>query len=245
VVGTTIHDTAFVTGNIGTASPVPTGTVTFKVYSGDNCGVTSGALLSTSSAITLVLETAATATTGAVVVAESPSFQITTATSFSYAASYSGDANYPANSDGCEKIAGKTVASSVTTDVRTDPAAPATSVLNKKIANGTTIYDVAVVTGVSGLGNPTGKATFFRYNTANCSGTAQGTAEEVTLQPNVGSDPPTSFAISSGYTTTAAAGEFVSFKVSYTPAAGSPYNGDIADLCEPICSFDNSPTISP
>jgi hypothetical protein len=245
VVGTTIHDKAFVTGNIGTASPVPTGTVIFKLYSGDNCGVTSGSLQSTSSAITLVLETAATATTGAVVVAESPSFQITTATSFSYTATYSGDGNYPGNSDGCEKIAGKTVVSSVVTDIRTDPADPTTSVLNKKVAKGTTIYDVATVTGATGLGNPTGKATFFRYNSANCSGTAVGTAEEVTLTANAGSDPPTSYAISSGYTTTAAAGEFVSFKVTYTPATGSPYSGDIADLCEPICSFDNSPAITP
>ena len=176
-------------------------------------------------------------------VAEWGDFSPTTAGKYSYAATYSGDGNYPSSSDGCEPITFNTVASAVTTDIRTNAADATTTVLNKKVNKGTTVYDFALVTGVAGLGNPTGTVTFFRYPNANCSGTAAPNPESVTLTANAGSNPPTSYAISSGYTTTADAGEFVSFKAVYTPATGSPYDPDIADLCEPICSFADSPTI--
>ena len=90
--GTIVHDQATVTRTAGTPAgvPDPTGSVTFKLYSGTGCSGT-------------VLATDANEPLGASGVATSATFTTpTTAGSFSYLAHYNGDANYPAKDAGCE-----------------------------------------------------------------------------------------------------------------------------------------------
>jgi hypothetical protein len=90
--GTVVHDQATVTRTAGTPAgvPNPTGSVTFKLYSGTGCSGT-------------VLATDPNEPLGAGGVATSATFTTpTTAGSFSYLAHYNGDANYPAKDAGCE-----------------------------------------------------------------------------------------------------------------------------------------------
>lgn len=231
-VGTTVHDKAIVTGTIGFATP--TGTVTFNRFANSTCAGTAAS----TQTVTLTQTVAFTPTTAGTAAAESSSFA-PGAGPLSYQAVYNGDSNYPTPvTSACEPLTVNRTNSAVNTDIRLNTE-NGVSVLNLKINNGTTVVDVATITGVSGLPDPTGTVTFQRFTSANCSGNF--TSQDVTLVTDADPVDFTATAVSSTYTTTAAAGEFVSYKVIYS--GDTVYNPATASVCEPLCSFSNSPTL--
>lgn len=234
--GTTIHDKVLVTGTIGFATP--TGNVTFSRYANSTCSGTPAA----TETVALTQIAAPTTTTAGVAAAESSDF-LTAAGSLSYKAVYAGDSNYSGSvAAACEPLTVSKTSSAVNTDIRAGGIGGA-SVLNTKIANGTSVVDVAIITGSApGNPDPTGTVTFERYTTANCSGTAISPAEIVTLTADSNPTDGTATAVATAYTTVSAAGEFVSYKVSYS--GDSNYQPSASTLCEPLCSFNSSPAIS-
>jgi len=234
-VGATVHDKAIVTGTPGFATP--TGTVTFRRFANGSCSGTPAATQD----VTLVETLAPTPSTAGTAAAESSSFTSTSAGSVSYRAVYNGDTNYPDGAtSACEPLTVNRTNSAVNTDVRKDNV-NGSSVLNTKIDNGTTVVDVATITGnAPGTPDPTGTVTFQRFANANCSGTA-ASSEDITLSADANPTDGSATAVSTAYTTSAAAGEFVSYKVIYSGDA--VYSPSSASVCEPICSFTNTPTL--
>jgi len=235
-VGTTVHDKAIVTGTPG--FDTPTGTVTFSRFNNASCGAPAVGTETVSLTETLL----PTPTTAGTAAAESSSFTTTTSGSLSYQAVYDGDTNYPDGAtSACEPLTVNRTNSAVNTDIRRDNI-NGDSVLNTKISTGTTVVDVATITGSApGTPDPTGDVTFQRFANANCSGDPPASTETVPLVPDANPNDGTATAVSSTYTTSAAAGEFVSYKVLYS--GDSVYFPSAATLCEPICSFTNSPTL--
>lgn len=233
-VGSTVHDKAIVTGTVGFADP--TGTVTFKRYMNATCAEPFAA----QETVTLTVVTPHTASTAGVAAAESASFTTTAAGGMCFRATYNGDSNYvtPVTS-AIEPLTVNKTNSAVNTDIRQNSVS-GSSVLNTKINNGTTIVDLATITGSAAIGDPTGTVTFQRFSNANCSGTAVAT-QTITITADGNPADGIATALSSSYTTSAAAGEFVSFKVIYSGDAN--YNPSTAATCEPVCSFANSPAI--
>ena len=153
-VGNPISDTATVTG------VNPTGTVTFNVYGPDDptCG---GAPVFTAANVTLTAGTAA-----------SGDFTPTTAGTYRWVASYSGDANNAPSAGTCNDPNETSVVTK---------AVPTIATLATSIATvGNPISDSATV---SGGFSPTGTVTFTLYgpDDATCTGTAVFTASNVAL----------------------------------------------------------------
>lgn len=234
-VGTTVHDKAIVTGTAG--APTPTGSVVFNRFTNGTCGAPPAA----SETVALSEVSAPTGSDPGVAAAESGSFATTTSGDMSYQAVYSGDSAYPGTTSACEKLTVNRVNSAVNTDIRLNTI-NGTSVLNQKVNAGTIIVDVGAVTGNApngsgGIIDPTGTLTIERFATPTCTGTAVAT-ENVALPADA--DPNgSSTAASAQYTTLN--GEFVGFKVTYSGDA--VYNPSSATVCEPICSFSNSPPL--
>src|SRR5262249_25019457 len=151
---------------------------------------------------------------------------------YSYKATFTPAANTPYSGDAvatCEPLTVLIRNSSVNTVMHKDTASGA-SVLNTAIdasGSGTTVVDVATITGTVGGPDPTGTVTFTRYATANCSGT--GTAEQVTIvadgdptdhSTTVNAAPRTFNSIN------AAAGAFLCYVTSYSGDAN--YQGSTA-----------------
>jgi hypothetical protein len=233
-VGTTVHDKAIVSGTKG--FPTPTGTVTFNRFTTKDCTGTSTDEVN----VALTEVAAPTPTTAGVAAAESSSFT-PPAGFLSYQAVYNGDTNYPTPVTSlCEPLTVVKTNSAVNTDIRQDNINGGT-VLNQKINTGTTVVDVATITGQApGTPDPTGTVTFERFANANCSGTA-ASSETKTLVADANPNDGSITAVSSAFTTTAAAGEFVSYKVSYS--GDGVYEPSAAMVCEPICSFTASPSL--
>jgi hypothetical protein len=233
-VGTTVHDKAIVSGTKG--FPTPTGTVTFNRFTTKDCTGTSTDEVN----VALTEVAAPTPTTAGVAAAESSSFT-PPAGFLSYQAVYNGDTNYPTPVTSlCEPLTVVKINSAVNTDIRQDNINGGT-VLNQKINTGTTVVDVATITGQApGTPDPTGTVTFERFANANCSGTA-ASSETKTLVADANPNDGSITAVSSAFTTTAAAGEFVSYKVSYS--GDGVYEPSAAMVCEPICSFTASPSL--
>lgn len=224
--GTTIFDKAIVTGTVG--APTPTGSVTFLRYSTVDCTGSN-----TPQTVNVTESTAPTATTAGVATAQTDNF--TTSTGFvSFKATYNGDSIYPSSTSGCEPLTVSKVNSAVNTDIRLGNINGGT-VLNTKVDAGTSIVDVATVTGTAGT-DPTGTVTFQRFSTANCTGTHIDV--DVALSGDSVNDG-SSTAVSTAYTTQES--EFVGYKVIYS--GDSNYNPSTASVCEPLCSFNNSPAL--
>ena len=150
--GTVIYDVANAL-SAGVGKPVPTGTITFKLYSGNNCGVTSGTLLQTYANMACV-----PAADNSKCVAQTPTFTTASPPAYSYFASYSGDANYPAADDGCEVV---NIQNSPTLSTTPNPSSGTV---------GVTLNDTGTLNGAF---NPTGSITFklFDVGDTTCSGT--------------------------------------------------------------------------
>jgi hypothetical protein len=142
-VGTTVHDKATVSGSVGT----PTGTVTFSWFTNGTCTGTAAATSSPQALVNGMVDA-----TGFPQTPAAPG-------SYSFEASYSGDAKYVSGDDPCELLT-------------VDKASPTvTTVATPTASAGETISDEATLTGSSGS-NATGTITFtvFGPNNATCDG---------------------------------------------------------------------------
>ena len=163
VVGTAVHDSATVTGSLGS----PSGTVIFKLFSPSNatCNSDGDAAVFTSSPVSLTSVTPGTST------ASSPDFTTTAIGTYHWVASYSGDSTYNGATSQCADEA-----------VTTTQGGP--SIATVAGAGGQVPIDVSDSATVSGGVNPTGTVTFTLYpSMADCNaGTnAVGTASTVAL----------------------------------------------------------------
>lgn len=229
----TVHDKVYVTGEINQTAP--TGNVTFRFFTypvGANNTTCDPALASsvTSETVALTtLETAPDATTRGVMSAETTGHTLAGGL-YSFDASYGGDGTYPAaGPSACEPLTVNTQPVTVTTDIQN---ASNVSVLDKAVDAGTTIHDVATITGNLNV-DPTGSVKFTRYPSADCTGT--GVEETRTIVADGVADG-TAKVSSTSVTTSATAGNFFSYTAdysgdsNYSPASSAP-------ICEPICSF--------
>lgn len=235
-VGAEVHDKAIVTGSVG--APTPTGSVTFDRFANGSCTVPAVF----SETVPLSVVSAPSGTDPGVAAAESATFTTTTSGSMSYLAVYSGDSTYPTTTAACESLTVNKGDSAVNTEIRLD-SKTGRNVLNTKVNAGTDIVDFVQVTGSASNGSggvidPTGDVIVDRFATPTCTGDVKAT-ETVTLE--IDGDPDgISSAASALYTT--GNGEFVGFKVRYS--GDSVYEPSSATVCEPLCSFDNSPTLA-
>jgi len=200
--GTTVHDSATVSG---TGFGTPTGSVTFTFYTtNDQCTGTSVG--------------AGTVTLDASGVAHPSTNQgPLTAGSYSFQATYSGDANYNGSTSLCEPLTVGKASSTTSTAIHDAAHNVVTSV-----TLGSTVHDQATVSG-SGFGTPTGSVTFSFYTASDqCTGTSVG-AGTVALDASGVAHPSTSQG-------PLAAGSY-SFQATYSGDAN--YNGSTS-ACEPL-----------
>jgi uncharacterized repeat protein (TIGR01451 family) len=157
-IGTTVHDSATVTGGAGT----PAGSVTFTVYANSNCSgdgaAQAGGTLSGGS-FDNTLHTSVLTNDG-----------------LSYVAHYSGSDVYLSADGSCEQLTATKLASTVATDVHNSGHQAITSA-----PIGTTVHDHATVSGSAAGGTPTGDVVFAIYSQSNCDGENSTSSDPVTL----------------------------------------------------------------
>ena len=216
---TPIHDKAIVTGTVGFATP--TGTATFSFFTNATCSGTPAAI---EGPIALTQETPPSPTTAGVASAESPT-RTPLPGSYSYMASYSGDANYPAEVSGCEPITVSRFNSAINTAIRrvSDGADVTNQVINLMNASSVAVRDEATVSG-SGP-TPTGTVTIMRFDNGNCSGTASNV--ETALLDGTGKALSSVFQL--GPNT-------LSYTVIYN--GDSNYGPSAVSKCEPVCAIN-------
>jgi hypothetical protein len=156
-VGTTVHDTATLSG----ASSIAGGTVSYARFNNGTC---SGTPVTTQ-----------TVNVTNAVVPDSSTFTPTAAGSYSYQATYSGDSqNIPMGPGLCEPLSVGTTSTTVTTHVRD---AGGTDITGTSVALGTVVHDTATVNGqINGI-NATGTVTYSFFTNGSCSGTATSTQD--------------------------------------------------------------------
>lgn len=224
-VGETVHDKAFVNGD-GVA-PTPTGNVTFYRYATGNC---SGSPM-----------TEVKAMSGGT--AESSNVLLSASGGLSYLATYSGDQYYNeikladldkrlVSAGGhCEPLTVNKRVPNIVTFIHAGPtvgpAHVATDIKGGSIDVGDTVHDQAAV---SGAGNtPTGTVTFYRYSTANCTGTPL---------PQAGVNLVGGKAESSAFTATTSGGlsylAAYSGDTEYFPITLQQLQQDLQTHCEPL-----------
>ena len=152
-IGSSVTDQATVAG---TGAGTPTGTVTFTFFSNGTCTGTG---------------TAGSPETVASGVANSASEGPLNAGSYSFQATYGGDANYLGSTTVCESLTVSDLSSSTVTTVQQGGSAVTS------VAIGSSVTDQATVSG-TGAGTPTGTVTFTFFSNATCTGTGSpaGTA---------------------------------------------------------------------
>lgn len=251
--GTVVHDKAFVTGVPGVATPK--GKVEFSFFSDNKqclCKDTACSNAAKVLSADLVEVTAPTATTAGVAAIETPTGYTMSGANpnVSFSARYIpasgssyGGATLPAGK--CEPLTVEKGKSSVKTDIQLGTGV---SVLNTAINNGTTVHDLATVSGSikdsSGKiidptcpkatdGTPTKCVTFTLYSTANCTGTPVST-ETATLSGGTANDGEAT-ATSGDQTPNTADGSFLSYTATYS--GDDNYLGSTVSPCEPICAF--------
>jgi hypothetical protein len=156
VTGATAQDTATVTGDGGT----PSGTVTYALYRNGSC---SGTPTSTETK-TLANDGSVPASTGTGPLS---------AGSYSYQATYSGDANYTARTADCEPFTVAKATPKVASAV--EDASSQAAWTNTETA-GASARDISTVTGVGGF-RPTGSMTYALYGGEGCTGAAMATGQ--------------------------------------------------------------------
>ncbi|OGM16265.1 hypothetical protein A2V55_00730 [Candidatus Woesebacteria bacterium RBG_19FT_COMBO_37_29] len=144
--GITVHDSVNVSGIYGT----PTGDVTFNWYTNGTCSGTPSATLG-SFTLSGGLVDATTFTQGPL-----------NAGAYSFNAHYAGDSNYFAADSACEPLTINRLSPSVSTDIHNVDHNIVTS-----IPAGTTVHDLASVSGSFGI--PTGSVDFTFYTSSDCS----------------------------------------------------------------------------
>jgi hypothetical protein len=144
--GTSVTDQATVTG---TGAGSPTGTVTFTFFANGTCAGTG----SPAGTGTLASGVATSSSEGPLL-----------AGSYSFEATYGGDANYLTSTGSCEPLTVNKASSQTVTTVQQGGAAVTA------VALGTSVTDQATVTG-TGAGTPTGTVTFTFFANGTCAGT--------------------------------------------------------------------------
>ena len=169
--GTSVYDTASLSGVV--SGFTPTGTVTYTFYTSSSCGGPG---------------TPQTVPLSNGLIPNSPPQGPLMAGSYSFRASYSGDSNYPSTNGSCESFT--VLAPFVSTALFTSNGISIP--LGSSVSLGTSVYDTAVENGVIGSFTPTGTVTYTFYTTSSCSG--PGTTQTVTLSsglvPNSASHGP-------------------------------------------------------
>ena len=215
VSGATAYDTATVAGVAGVT---PTGTLTYSYFTNGTCSApstsTQAVTLSANGTVPISTTTAALA-----------------AGSYSFDATYSGDANYSASPvSACEPFTvgqAASAASTVLFDATTNTAWAGTEV------SGATAYDTATVAGVAGV-TPTGTLTYSYFTNGTCSAPSTST-QAVTLSAN-GTVPNST-------TTAALAAGSYSFDATYSGDAN--YSASLPSACEPFTVADVAAVVTP
>jgi uncharacterized repeat protein (TIGR01451 family) len=213
-VGSTITDTATVTGLSG--GPSPAGTVTFHLFSNNSC---TGAPVLSSSPVALTAGTAPVASASGSLTAPGP------AGSFWWVAEYTpapGETTYGTALSGC--LAEPVDIGRATPTVVTDDTP-------KSAAVGDTIADTATVSGVSGGPSPAGTVTFHLFSNNSCTGAPVLSSSPVGLTP--GTAP---VATASGSLTAPGPAGDLWWVAEYTPAVDETTYGAAISVCaaEPV-----------
>ena len=228
--GTSIHDLAIVTGTQG--APVPTGTVTFKLFGNLTC---TGA----STPQTVGLFTGGAGCPTGATCANSTAFTPAPG-NVSYQATYNGDSNYPAppfKIGNCEPLTINKFESSIATDIL-------------KVSNGSVITDTfidlasaatvdvrdrATVTKFPANGGPTptGSVTFQLFTNGNCTGTS--TSETIALTGGTCGANPCGTSLSSIF---ALGANGLSYRATYS--GDSNFLPTSTSRCEPVCAIDTT-----
>ena len=226
--GTTIHDLAIVTGTAG--APVPTGTVTFSLFSTGDC-------TGTASSQTVFLTVGTTDSR-----ANSTAFTPLPG-SLSYQATYNGDNNYrTAVTSTCEPLTVNKFQSSVATHILkanpdgTTGAEVTDSLIDLAGAATVSVRDQAIVTKnpAGGGPTPTGTVTFQLFHSGSCAGTA-ATTETITLSSATCSGNPCAMGLSSVFALDA---NTLSYKATYS--GDSNFLPSSVSRCEPVCAIDTT-----
>ncbi len=222
--GTLIHDLAIVTGTASFA--IPTGSVTFQLFSTINCTGSFGSE-------TVQLTAGATDSR-----ANSTSFVPPPGT-LSYRATYNGDANYPNPiTSTCEPLTVNKFQSSIATHIlnATTGADVTDSLIDLAGAATVAVRDQAIVTKnpAGGGPTPTGTVTFQIFDSGNCAGTAAST-ETVNLVGGTCSANPCGVALSSIINLDA---NTLSYRATYSGDAN--YLPSSVSRCEPVCAIDTT-----
>jgi len=174
--GTVIYDVGTAL-SAGAGKPAPTGSITFTLYSNTTCTASVNGV----NQIVATYPNVPCSTVNNNCVAQTSTFTTASPPGYSYFASYSGDANYPAADDGCEVV---NVQAAPTLSTTPNPSSGTV---------GVTLNDSGTL---SGAFNPTGSITFklFDVGDTNCTGTPVFT-QTVALSGSTAST-------TGGYTTT-------------------------------------------
>ena len=209
---------AFDTATLTVSGPIPTGTVTYTLFSTS----TSCTGPSTTQVVTL---------NGDGTVPNSSTTSTLGAGSYSYEASYSGDSNYDASGQStCEPFSVLQATPSISTkvfDASTNTHWSGTE------TTGATAYDTASIEGTVAGFVPTGTVTYTLFSTST-SCTGPSTTQVVTLNGD-GTVP------NSSTTSTLGAGSY-SYEASYS--GDSNYDASGQSTCEPFSVLQATPSIS-
>ena len=217
--GEPVHDTATLSGQVGANSFNGTATVTYSFYTNNDCTAPASG----------TPEQVTVAANGTV---PDSSPQTLGAGSYSYKASYSGNANYDSATGDCEPFKVAKATPTITTVVKDSSGDPVDNANPAPL--GEPVHDTATLSGQVGANsfNGTATVTYAFYTNNDCTPPASGTPEQVTVAAN-GTVPDSS-------PQTLGAGSY-SYKASYKGNAN--YDSATGD-CEPFKVAKASPTIT-
>ncbi|MEY2422692.1 MAG: hypothetical protein QOI95_2759 [Acidimicrobiaceae bacterium] len=232
--GASVHDTVTVTGS--SATKTPAGSVefflcSFATGSTAACDGTTGKVGTSLGSFTLAGSGAtATADTSPVNTSGSP----LTPGHYCFRAQWAGDANYVVDPSPLKEFSAATECFEVVqhgTSTETHPQSGSPLANTTAVSFGASVVDHAVITGATGLGDPTGTVSFSVCNPTQVSGAAgsevcasgAGTAvsgNPVTATAVVGSEDPPQTEATSGTVTANQLGVWC-FRATYTPDTGN------------------------
>ncbi len=224
VPNTTIHDLAIVTGTAG--APVPTGSVTFKLFGSIDC-------TGTFASETVLLTVGSTDSR-----ANSTSFTPLPGT-LSYNATYIGDSNYPsgAGPSTCEPLTVNKFQSSIATHIlnASTGAEVTDSLIDLAGAATVAVRDQAIVTKnpAGGGPTPTGTVTFQLFGSGNCA--TPTSTETIPLVGGTCSGNPCGTALSSVINLDA---NTLSYRATYS--GDGNFLPSSVSRCEPVCAIDTT-----
>jgi hypothetical protein len=216
--GTPVHDTATLSGQVGSFSFNGTATVTYAFFKNNSCA---GTPFST--------ENVTVAANGTV---PDSAAQTLAAGDYSYQATYNGNANYSSKTSPCEPFKVSKATPGLTTTVKDGSGNTVDD--THRVAAGTAVHDTATLSGQVGTFsfNGTATVTYSFFTSHDCTGTPAGT-QTVTVAAN-GSVPDSS-------PQTLAAGSY-SYQATYS---GNANYDPKTSACEPFIVVTPSSPFTP